>query len=124
MKKDSPYFLNSEDKKIVNIFAELGMPKNLAKTLTYISRVNECRSADIEKGANLRQPEVSVAMQHLQRKEWISKRDVKKEGKGRPIYFYKLEASLDVIVKDFEKEKQKEIETIKKDIGELKSLLS
>ena len=123
MKKDISYVLNTEDKKIVNIFTELGMPKNLAKTLTYISRVEECRSADIEKGANLRQPEVSVAMQYLQNKDWISKRDVKKEGKGRPIYFYKLEAPLAEIVTDFEKEKLQEIETIKKDINELKTLL-
>lgn len=121
MKK--PYSLSSQDKKIVAIFTDLGMPKNLAKTLTYISNVPECRSSDIERGANLRQPEVSVAMQHLQRKGWITKRDMKKEGKGRPIYYYKLEAPLEDIVQDFEEEKIKEIESIKKDISDLKDLL-
>jgi len=123
MKKNTPYKLTQQDEKIVNIFTELGMPKNLAKTLTYISQVDECRSAEVEQGADLRQPEVSVAMQGLKKKGWIDKRDLKKEGKGRPIYIYKLTSPLDNIIGSFEKEKMQEIEAIKRDIAELKILL-
>ena len=99
------------------------MPKNLAKTLLYISQVNECRSSEIEQGAKLRQPEVSVAMQELKKRGWIDKRDLKKEGKGRPIYIYKLTSSMEKIVKSYEKEKLEEIDNIRKDITELKNLL-
>lgn len=116
--------LNQQDERIVKIFSDLGMPKNLAKTLIYISQVDECRSAEIEHGAKLRQPEVSVAMQHLSNKGWIAKRDEKKEGKGRPIYIYKLTSSLTDIIENIENEKLKEIESVKKDIKELKSLLN
>ena len=116
--------LNQQDEKIVEIFSDLGMPKNFAKTLIYVSQVDECRSADIEHGANLRQPEVSVAMQHLAKKGWIAKRDQKKKGKGRPIYIYKFTSSLDDIIESVEKEKLDEIETVKRDITELKSLLN
>ena len=123
MKENTPYKLTQQDAKIVHIFTELGMPKNLAKTLTYISQVDECRSADVEQGANLRQPEVSVAMQELKKKGWIDKRDLKKEGKGRPIYIYKLTSPLDNIIGSFEKEKLQEIEVVKRDIAELKVLL-
>ena len=123
MKENTPYKITQQDEKIVNIFTELGMPKNLAKTLTYISQVDECRSADIERGANLRQPEVSVAMQELKKKGWIDKRDLKKEGKGRPIYIYKLTSPLEQIIGSFEKEKLQEIEAVKRDISELKILL-
>jgi len=123
MKENTPYKLNKQDEKIVHIFTELGMPKNLAKTLTYISQVDECRSADVEQGANLRQPEVSVAMQELKKKGWIDKRDLKKEGKGRPIYIYKLASDLDNIIGSFEKEKLQEIKAVKRDITELKTLL-
>jgi predicted transcriptional regulator len=123
MKENTPYKLTQQDEKIVHIFTELGMPKNLAKTLTYISQVDECRSAEIEHGANLRQPEVSVAMQELKKKGWIDKRDLKKEGKGRPIYIYKLASPLDNIIGSFEKEKLQEIEAVKRDIAELKILL-
>ncbi len=117
------YRLTSRDKKIVDVFADLGVPRNLAKTLMYISQVDECRSSDIERGAGLRQPEVSVAMQELRRRGWVSRRNQKKEGKGRPIYVYKLEASLTDILKDIEQEKLEEVNSIKRDIEELKTLL-
>lgn len=122
-RKKLPEF-TSKDEKIVEIFSDLGMPKNLAKTLMYISQFQECRSADIEYGARLRQPEVSVAMHHLEEKGWITKRDQKKEGKGRPIYIYKLTSPIYDIIETFEKEKMQEIETVKKDIKELKSLIN
>ncbi|MCJ2513525.1 MAG: ArsR family transcriptional regulator [Candidatus Thermoplasmatota archaeon] len=123
MNKKTPE-LTRKDVKIVEIFSDLGMPKNLAKTLMYISQCQECRSADIEYGARLRQPEVSVAMHHLEEKGWITKRDQKKEGKGRPIYIYKLTSPIDNIIETFEKEKLQEIESVKKDIKELKSLIN
>ena len=123
MVQNIPYRFNSQDEKIIKVFTDLGMPRNLAKTLIYISQVNECRSAEIEHGANLRQPEVSVAMHELQRKGWIKKRDLKKKGKGRPGHIYTSTQNLSEILNAFEQEKLKEVETIKNDISELKNLI-
>jgi len=124
MKKTMSVVFDDNDNKAVDLFVDLGMPRNLAKTLLYVSQVNECRSADVEHGANLRQPEVSLAMQELQRRGWVSKRDLKKEkGKGRPIHIYKAMVSLDNIVEQFEQEKTKEFEKIKHNMYELKTLL-
>ena len=117
------YKFKPQDKKIIDIFTELGMPKNLAKTLMYISQVEECRSAEIERGASLRQPEVSVAMQQLQQRGWIDKRDLKKKGKGRPVHIYSLTSPIDNIVKDFEKEKMQQVNGIKQDLSDLKKLI-
>ncbi len=124
MVQNNPYRFNSQDEKIIKVFTDLGMPRNLAKTLIYISQVNECRSAEIEHGANLRQPEVSVAMHELQRKGWIKKRDLKKKGKGRPVHLYKLTSPIGEIVSNFEKEKMREIKHVQDDLEQLKSLLS
>jgi len=123
MKKTATYNFNSQDEKIIHVFSDLGMPKNLAKTLMYISQVEECRSSEIERGANLRQPEVSVAMQQLQNKGWITKRDLKKKGKGRPVHIYKLSSPIEKIVSAFEKEKTQQIDDVKKDLTELKKLI-
>ena len=101
MKDHKIHNLSPQDKKIVKVFSGLGMPRNLAKTLMYISQVAECRSAEIEHGANLRQPEVSVAMQLLQDKGWVRRRDLKKKGKGRPVHLYSLTSSIDDIEKIF-----------------------
>ncbi len=123
MKRKNSLVLDEEDDKAVELFTELGMPKNLAKTLMYISQVEECRSADVEQGADLRQPEVSVAMQELRRRGWAKKRDLKKKGKGRPVHLYKLTKPLPRILESFEDEKMKQVETIKNDLDDLHGLI-
>jgi predicted transcriptional regulator len=123
MKRKRSFVLDENDDKAVQLFAELGMPKNLAKTLMYISQVDECRSAEVEQGADLRQPEVSVAMQELRRRGWAKKRDLKKKGKGRPVHIYKLTKALPKILDSFEEEKMKQVETIKNDLTDLQSLV-
>ena len=123
MKRKRSFVLDEKDERAVELFTDLGMPRNLAKTLMYISQTEECRSAEIEHGANLRQPEVSVAMQVLQQKGWITKRDLKKKGKGRPVHLYKLTSPINDIIKNFEREKLKQIDNIKSDLESLKSLI-
>ncbi len=123
MKRKNSFVLDEKDDKAVQLFAELGMPKNLAKTLMYISQVEECRCADVEQGADLRQPEVSVAMQEMRRRGWAKKRDLKKKGKGRPVHIYKLTKRLPQILKSFEQEKMKQVQTIRNDLTELQTLV-
>jgi len=123
MKRRNSFVLDEKDDKAVNLFTELGMPKNLAKTLMFISQVEECRSAEVEQGADLRQPEVSVAMQELRRRGWAKKRDLKKKGKGRPVHIYKLTKTLPDILKNFENEKMKQVDTIKSDLAQLHTLV-
>ena len=123
MKRKRSFVLDEKDTKAVQLFAELGMPKNLAKTLMFISQVDECRSAEVEQGADLRQPEVSVAMQELRKRGWAKKRDLKKKGKGRPVHVYKLTKPLPSILTSFESEKMKQVDTIKNDLTDLHSLI-
>jgi predicted transcriptional regulator len=123
MKRKRSFVLDEKDDKAVKLFTDLGMPKNLAKTLMYISQVEECRSADVEQGADLRQPEVSVAMQELRKRGWAKKRDIKKKGKGRPVHIYRLTQDLPAILKSFEHEKMKELEQVKTDLGQLQNLI-
>lgn len=124
MKRKKSFVLDDKDHRVVQLFTDLGMPKNLAKTLLFISQVEECRSADVEQAADLRQPEVSVAMQELRRRGWAKKRDVKKKGKGRPVHLYKLTMDLPTILKSFEQEKMQEVENIKQDLHQLNSLIT
>jgi len=123
MKKRESLVLDEKDDKAVQIFTELGMPKNMAKTLLYLSQVPECKSADIEQCANMRQPEVSNTINELRRRGWVKKRDLKKKGKGRPIHIYKPTTNLSEILKAVEQEKLKEFETVKNDISDLKNII-
>jgi predicted transcriptional regulator len=123
MKRTRSLVLDENDERAVELFADLGMPKNLAKTLIYISQCDECKSSDVEQGANLRQPEVSVAMQELRKKGWAKKRDLKKKGKGRPVHVYKLTKPLPEILHSFEQEKLKQVEDIKTNLDSLQQLI-
>ena len=62
-------------------------------------------------------------MQEMRRRGWAKKRDLKKKGKGRPVHIYKLTKTLNEIVKNFENEKLKQVETIKSDLTQLQSLI-
>jgi len=124
MKRKRSLVLDDDDERAVELFADLGMPKNLAKTLIYISQCQECRSADVEQGANLRQPEVSVAMQELRKRGWARKRDLKRKGKGRPVHIYQLTKPLPDILKTFENEKLTEVKNIQNNIDQLQGLIT
>jgi len=123
MKRKDSLVLDEKDDRVVQLFTDLGMPKNLAKTLMYVSQFDECRSADVEHAADLRQPEVSIALQEMRRRGWAKKRDVKKKGKGRPVHAYKLTKNLPEILKSFEQEKLKEVENVKRGMSELRNII-
>ncbi|MCK4332751.1 MAG: ArsR family transcriptional regulator [Thermoplasmatales archaeon] len=123
MRRRESYVLDEKEDKAVQIFTELGMPKNMAKALLYLSQVPECKCSDIEHGVDLRQPELSIAMQELRKRGWVKKRDLKKKGKGRPVHIYKSTMDLSKILKSFEQDKIKELETVKNDISELKNII-
>jgi len=123
MKAKNSFVLDEKDDKAVQLFTNLGMPRNLAKTIMYLSQIDECRSADVEQVADLRQPEVSVAMQELRRRGWVAKQDIKGKGKGRPVHVYKPVVQLSEIMKNIEQEKLREFETVENNISELKNII-
>ena len=111
-----------EDEKLAEVLQRAGLPRNVARTLVYMKRRDEVKSIEIEKNTDLRQPEVSIAMKYLREKGWITKRDIKKEGKGRPVHGYRLAKPFPKIVAEIEKDLEGEIKKIEKLIKELKSL--
>lgn len=113
---------NKKDESLVDLLVNTGMPKNVAKTLAFLRKKDETTSVEIEIMTALRQPEVSIAMQELRRRKWVIKRDIKKEGKGRPVHAYKLAIPFDKIIETLEKEERKRMESIEKNIEQLKAL--
>ncbi|MGD0057531.1 MAG: ArsR family transcriptional regulator [Methanomassiliicoccales archaeon] len=113
---------SKKDETLVDLLISTGMSKNVAKTLAFLRKKNETTSVEIEISTALRQPEVSIAMQELRRRKWVTKRDIKKEGKGRPIHAYRLAISFEKIVEMMEKEERKRIERIESNIHQLKQL--
>jgi len=123
MIKNHSYKISIRDKKVIELFTELGISKNTAKTLICISKNGGCRSVEIEQDTNQRQPAVSESTQELLKKGWITKLDVRKKGNVKPILVYKLAYPIDEITMKIEKEKLKEIDNIKKILSEIKTLI-
>ena len=113
---------SKKDESLVELLVNTGMPKNVAKTLAFLRKKEETTSVEIEIMTALRQPEVSIAMQELRRRKWVIKRDIKKEGKGRPVHAYKPAIPFDKIIETLEKEERKRMESIEKNTDQLKAL--
>jgi predicted transcriptional regulator len=113
-----------ERDEFASMLMKVGLKRNVAKVLTYLAGVEEATSREIEMGSDLRQPEVSIAMREIRKLDWVSERDEKNPGKGRPYRIYKLNKSLAEIIEYLETEKAKESEMVLKHIERLKALKS
>ena len=113
-----------KDDTAVELLIETGMPKNVAKALVFLTGREETTSVEIEKGTGLRQPEVSIAMQELRRRRWVDKRDIKKEGKGRPVHAYRLATPFDGIIDTIAREERAKTEEIETNVRKMRSQLT
>ncbi len=115
--------LDSKDERFIDLLAEAGLNRNIARVIVYLSKVGEAVSRDIEREANLRQPEVSLAMKDLKSLGWIKEKEIKKKGKGRPLKSYKLSLDIRDIVKELVEKKRDELNKLEKELEELEKLV-
>ena len=114
----------NRDEKLIELLIKAGLHRNLAKTIVYLSKVKRAQAKDIERHADLRQPEVSLTMKNLKERKWVRERELKKKGKGRPSKEYELIVSLRDIVKDLGKAKREELNKLKAKLSQLEELLN
>ena len=120
MNKTEESVFYENDKETVRLLINLGLPKNVAKTLVFLFRMKETIPVSIERGVNLRQPEVSVALKKLEEKGWVEKRNIKRGTKGRPMSSYKLAVLPEEIIDFLEEKKEDEIKKIKENVEKLR----
>jgi predicted transcriptional regulator len=113
---------DDHDLEFIDILRNLNISRNVASTLAYLANVNEATSKDLELGSELRQPEVSIAMRELRTYGWLEEREIKKEGKGRPMKVYKLAVPMNEIVLHLEEKTKKEAEKTMYNIKKLKGI--
>ncbi|EQB72377.1 MAG: ArsR family transcriptional regulator [Thermoplasmatales archaeon A-plasma] len=113
--------LSEVNDKLARYLIISDIPRSVAYTLVYIRDKGEVTSVEIERETGLRQPEVSIAMQWLRRKGWINKRNMKKEGKGRPVHGYRLSKEFNEILDEIIGELANKISEINENIEQLKT---
>lgn len=114
--------LDEKDEEIADNLISLGISRNAAIILAYLQDMKSAKSFDLERGANLRQPEVSIAVKQLKKHDWINEREDKKPGKGRPYKIYSLKIGFNDIVAQLENKQKKAVNEERAKIERLKEL--
>ncbi len=117
-----PVELKRDHLRMVEILTAAGIPKNTARVLTFIAVAGRTYSAQVQAGTGMRQPEVSIALKELAERKWISRQSVQREGKGRPIYVYRLKRDLKEIIESVEREQDRRVRQILKDKEDLHAI--
>ena len=111
MRLEKVLYFTPKEEEFAKLLIDIGLKRNVAKVLVYLANTPEATSRDIERGTDLRQPEVSIAMRSLKEYEWIQSRESKAESKGRPVKIYSLSRPIEDIMDVIEKNKQKEVDS-------------
>jgi predicted transcriptional regulator len=108
MRQENVQYFTEKEEEFANLLIEIGTKKNIAKMLVFLAGTPEATSPAIERGTDMRQPEISMAMKYLTNQGWIKSRESPSEHKGRPMKVYELAKPITEIMDCIEIEKKKE----------------
>ena len=109
---------------MVETLKSLGVPRKVSNMIAYLASGTEATSREIERGSDLRQPEVSIALRTLRKNNWIEEKMGRSDGTGRPMKVYRLKTPIEDILHYYEQEKMNEASQAMQSIQRLKSLLT
>ena len=90
--------LTDTEEEVIRLLVDVGLKTNEARILVVFFRGERLTSRELERIADLRQPEVSVAITSLSKRKWVNVSDLITENKGRPVKLFKLSESIDEIL--------------------------
>jgi predicted transcriptional regulator len=124
MKSKNVLYFTPREEEFADLLIRIGIRKNVAKVLVYLAHTPEATSREIERGTDLRQPEVSIAMAQLMERLWVESRENKAENKGRPVKIYRLSRPIGDVMDTIEREKREEANTQLNLIQQLRDYIS
>ncbi len=108
MDAENLWGFSSKEEEVADILMEAGLKRNLARVLVLLFKNSNLTSREIERGTDLRQPEVSIAINYLIKQKWACVTSLISEKKGRPIKAYRLATDVNEILDVIEQEKKEE----------------
>ena len=108
LRQENVIYFTQKEEEFANLLIKIGTKKNIAKVLVFLAKTPEATSRAIERGTDMRQPEISMAMKYLMDQGWIRSRESSGECKGRPIKIYELAKPFNEIMDCIENEKKNE----------------
>jgi len=108
MKEQSILVFTDKEEEFVNLLIKIGTKKTVAQTLVFLANTPEATSRELERGTDLRQPEVSIVIKYMDEQGWVQCRTIPSERKGRPQKCYSLTKPVKEIIAAIEKAKKTE----------------
>lgn len=103
MKEETVLYLSDKEEEFVSILTKVGTRKNVAKVLIFLANTAKATQRMIERGVDLRQPEVSIALKYMAEQGWVKSTEIQSERLGRPIKQVSLALPLRQILASIEK---------------------
>ena len=118
MGPDTMVHLSDTDIQIIDILSDVGLKSGEARVLVVLFKGYDLTSREVERISDLRQPEVSIAINQLIKRKWVWVTSHITEKKGRPVKVYSLSQTIDDILDeikgDIEGDYRKKIEIIER----------
>lgn len=115
--------LAKKQQKVIKAFQDLGLSRVESHILMYLFTAEKVTAKDIEKNADLKQPDVSLGTNALMDRGWIKISSVTKKDKGRPYYRYSLSKPKEYILGEIQGRIEKRIELERRSIQTVHNLL-
>jgi predicted transcriptional regulator len=106
VRQENVEYFTEKEEEFANLLIEIGTKKTIAKVLVFLASTPNATSRAIERGTDMRQPEISIATKYLIDQGWIKSSESPSENKGRPSKVYQLAKPIAVIMDSIEKEKK------------------
>lgn len=123
MDNNSENTISKKDLNASNALKRLGISEIENRILLCLFEKEGITAREIERIADLRQPDVSVYTSALKKKGWIKASPTPKEGKGRPYDRFYLAKPKKAIVSDIQERAQTLLESEKQDMDALFDML-
>ncbi len=132
MKSKNVQYFTEREEEFADLLTRIGINRNVSKVLVYLAKTPSATSRDIERGTDLRQPEVSTVMTTMMERKWIESRDEKAEykigqkaeHKGRPVKIYTFALPINEVVDNIERETMARINEQLKMITQLRTYIT
>jgi predicted transcriptional regulator len=109
MREETVTCFSEKEEEFANLLIKIGIQKNIARILVFLAKTPKATSREIERGTDMRQPEVSMAVHYLMDLGWMRSRESSGESKGRPVKIYELAKPFNEIMDCIEKDKKTEV---------------
>jgi len=118
MGPDTMVHLSDTDIQIIDILSDVGLKSGESRILVVLFKGYDLTSRELERISDLRQPEVSIAINQLIKRKWVWVTSHITEKKGRPVKVYSLSKTIDDILDeikgDIEGDYRKKMEIIER----------